>query len=150
MQRDLTSVSVLSEVVVNLGLTKEFEKNADGSLTRASKRRRDSLARSLAGRIAVASSSPTPQMDIVRVTYTGPDPTIGKRLVEEVKRTYISHTMAWIHEFLKSQRDYFLDESKEARKEVGIGILPFKFLVVRLGWSFHAGPTFAAGIKLDI
>lgn len=118
LRRGLKSVSVLSDVVEKLGLTKDFEKNDDGSLTRASKRRRDSLARSLASRIEVTSSTPTPQMDLVRIKYTGPDPTIGKRLVDEVKRTYISQTMVWIHEFLKGQRDYFQDEAEIARTEL--------------------------------
>ena len=34
------------------------------------------------------------------------------------------------------------------RKEFGIGIVPVKFAVVRLGWSFTVGPTVAAGIRI--
>lgn len=34
------------------------------------------------------------------------------------------------------------------RKEFGIGIVPVKFAVVRLGWSFTVGPTVAVGVRI--
>lgn len=34
------------------------------------------------------------------------------------------------------------------RKEFGVGIVPVKFAVIRLGWSFTVGPTVAAGIRI--
>lgn len=34
------------------------------------------------------------------------------------------------------------------RKEMGIGIVPARFAVIRLGWSFTVGPTIAAGIRI--
>jgi uncharacterized protein involved in exopolysaccharide biosynthesis len=124
MVRDLTSIECLSEVVENLDLTKNWERNEDGTLTEASIRRRNGLAGSLARTLSVSTVSPSEHIDIIRVTYTGPDPDIGRRLVDEVKRTYIRRTMTWIHEFLTSQQDYFrqeagdaLVEAKRARRE---------------------------------
>ncbi len=118
MVHDLTAVKSMSEVVENLNLTKDFERNEDGTLTEASKRRRDALARSLSAKLHISTTSPSEQIDIIQVTYTGPDPTIGRRLVDEVKRTYIRRTMVWIHEFLTSQRDYFTQQAREALAEV--------------------------------
>lgn len=34
------------------------------------------------------------------------------------------------------------------RKEFGVGIVPVKFAVIRLGWSFTVGPTIGAGIRI--
>jgi len=114
MARDLTSVAYMSDVVDNLRLTEEFEKNPDGTLTPVSMARRTALAQSLGSRLRITSHSPNEHVDIVELTYTGPDAKIGASLLDEVKRTYIRRTMAWIHEFLQSQRDYFLNEQAEA------------------------------------
>lgn len=118
MVRDLTSAECMSEVVENLGLLKDAERDANGALTKASIRRRDNLARQLGGNLAITSTSPSELIDIVKITYTGPDPTIGRALVDAVKKTYIKRTRVWIRDFLVSQRDYFLAESKEAAEEV--------------------------------
>jgi len=118
MVRDLTSVDYLSEVVENLGFTKDFPRDADGKLTEEARKQRDGIARSLAARIDVSTVSPSEQIDIVTITYTGPDPTIGRKLVDEAKRTYIRRTMVWIHNYLTDQRDYFKQESDVALAEV--------------------------------
>ncbi len=118
MVRDLTSVECMTEVVEKLSLPKGLEQEADGSLTKESKRQRESLARSLGGSLAVAVTSPSELIDIVKITYTGPDATIGRHLVDQLKKTYIRRTMAWIQLFLVSQRDYFLREAAEFREEM--------------------------------
>lgn len=114
MARDLTSLSYMVDVVDNLGLMKGLPRNEDGTLTPQSTRRRNGLASSLGSRIRVVATSPNDHVDIVTITYTGPDPNIGAKLLDEVKRTYIRRTMAWIHQFLASQRDYYLTEQEEA------------------------------------
>ena len=42
------------------------------------------------------------------------------------------------------------EEYKSVRKEIGIGILPVKNLVVKGGWSKSVGVTFEAGIRIPI
>lgn len=118
MVRDLTSSECMGEVVETLGLLSDAERNADGALTKSSIKRRDSLARQLGSDLTITSTSPSELIDIVKITYTGPDPTIGRGLVDAVKKTYIRRTRAWIREFLIGQRDYFLRESQEASAEL--------------------------------
>lgn len=113
MVRDLTSTECVGEVVETLGLISDLERDEEGNLTVDAKRRRDSFARSLAGTLGVSTVSPSELIDVIRITYTGPDPTIGTKLVDEVKRTYIRRTMGWIYEYLTSQRDYFRNEAVE-------------------------------------
>ncbi len=118
MVRDLTSPECMGEVVESLGLLKDAERDAEGVLTKASVKRRDNLARELGANLIITSSSPSELIDIVKINYTGPDPNIGRGLVDAVKRTYIRRTRAWIRDFLIGQRDYFLRESQEAAAEV--------------------------------
>ena len=118
MVRDLTSADSMAEVVENLGLVDDAERDANGELTPQGIRTRDSLARSLGSNLSISTVSASELVDVVKITYTGPDPTIGKRLVDEAKRTYIRRTGIWIHEFLVRQRDYFLREAEEAGAEV--------------------------------
>ncbi len=114
MVGDLTSMETMAEVVENLGLIENLQRDEDGELSEPMAVKRNALARSLAGKLSITTSSPSEHIDMIRITYTGPDPTIGARLVDEVKHTYIRRTMAWIHEFLTSQRDYFQEEAGEA------------------------------------
>ena len=118
MESDLTSLGTMREVVENLGLNTDFSRDEEGALTEASKRRRDGLARSLGARLRIGRRSPNRQMDIIAITYTGPDPQIGKKLVDEVKRVYIRRTMVWVREFLERQRDYFTREASKAAEEL--------------------------------
>jgi uncharacterized protein involved in exopolysaccharide biosynthesis len=118
MVRDLTSFECMSEVVEKLGLPKDAERDADGKLTAESARARDGLARAYSANVNVGVTSPSELVDIVKIGYTGPDATIGRALVDQLKKTYTRRTMAWIHEFLVKQRDYFLRESQDAREEL--------------------------------
>jgi len=118
MVRDLTSPECMGEVVERLGLLKDADRNPEGTLTREWARQRDSLARSLGADLNITASSPSELIDIVKITYTGPDAVIGKSLVDAVKHTYIRRTGTWIKEFLINQRDYFLREAEEVALEV--------------------------------
>lgn len=109
--RDLTSTDYMSEVVEEIGLLHAADRHKDGTLTPAGQRRRTSLARSLGGSLSISTTSPSELIDVIQITYTGPDPTIGKKLVEQAKKTYVRRTMEWIHEFLVKQRDYFRNEA---------------------------------------
>jgi capsular polysaccharide biosynthesis protein len=118
MVRDLTSVECMAEAVEKLDLIKGAELNPDGTMTAEPARRRDSLARSLGGNVSVTVNSPSELIDIVKITYTGPDSAIGRSLVDQLKKTYIRRTTAWIREYLVAQRDYFLREAAEAREQL--------------------------------
>lgn len=118
MVRDLTSAETMSEAVEKLGLLADLERNAEGDLTESSARKRDSLARMLGSKLTITVNSPSELIDVVRITYTGEDPALGRKLVDEVKRSYIRRTGAWIYDFLVQQRDYFKREVEDAAAEV--------------------------------
>lgn len=116
--RDLTSVECMSEVVDNIGLTKDFARNEDGTLMESSLRRRAGLARALGSKIRLSTGSPNEHTDIINIIYTGPDPTIGKKLLDEVKATYIRRTMVWVQQHLEGLREYYQAEATQALEEL--------------------------------
>ena len=118
MERDLTSVAYMSDVVDNLKLVEPQPGDTGGETSPSASMRRAALARSLGSMITINTTSPSEHIDIIRLTYTGPDPRIGARLLDEVKKTYIRRTLIWIHEFLMSQRDYFQQALVDAAEEL--------------------------------
>ena len=114
---DLKSEEYMSEVVDNLGLTKDFARDAEGQLTDGSKRRRAGLARGMASRLQLWKNIPEPNIIQVEITYTGPDSTIGRDLVDEVKKTYARRSKLWIRDYLVSQRDFYAHQLQEAKGE---------------------------------
>ncbi len=116
--RDLKSAAYMTEVVDKIGLTKDFERNADGALTKESMRRRKSLALSLGRRLSLKTRRPNDQVDIIEITYTGPDPNIGRKLLDAAKEVYIKRTMDWVRQHLEGLRDYYSAEKAEALTEL--------------------------------
>ena len=116
--RDLTSVDCMAEVMENIGLTADLPRRPDGTLPDASQRKRNTMARALGKRISIQTRSPNDQTDINEITYTGPDPTIGTRLLNELKATYTRRTMAWVQRHLESLRDYYTLETAEAMDQL--------------------------------
>ncbi|MBU0718825.1 MAG: hypothetical protein KJ749_11295, partial [Planctomycetes bacterium] len=114
VNQDLTSKECMAEVVERIGLIETFERNPDGTLTAASARRRDTLALALADKISIATRSPNEHTDVVNITYTGPDPAIGSKLLDAMKETYIRRTKAWVQDHLLGLREYYVAETAKA------------------------------------
>jgi hypothetical protein len=41
-------------------------------------------------------------------------------------------------------------DAGDLRKEFGVGIMPYKMTLIRLGWSSEVGPTICAGVKIPL
>ncbi len=147
MARDLTSVEYMGDVVENLGLTKDFERLQDGSLTEASLQRRHALARSLAGRLTISTVSPSELLDVTEITYTGPDAELGKRLVEEARRTFILRTKTRIRAHLTDLRKFWIEESESA--ESALRLARRDETAFRLE-NPHSDPNNPGGISLKL
>jgi hypothetical protein len=117
MVDDLKSEEYMVEVVDNLGLTEGFARDAEGNLTQDSLQRRATLARSLSNRLWIWTNTPDNYVDQVEITYTGPDPNIGRRLVDEVKKNFIRRTRGWVRDRLVARRAYFAEQLAEAEQE---------------------------------
>ena len=52
--------------------------------------------------------------------------------------------------FTKSGVFYTHGKTRGPRKEIGIGITPYEWTVVRLGWSKTVGPSFTIGAKIPL
>ncbi len=114
LERDITAPEYMAEVVENLGFAKDLPRDRDGNLTPQGRYHRDAIGRGLAAHITIFTSEQRDDMDLVRVNYTGSDPEIGKRLVDEVKNTYIRRTQRRIREHLESQERWYAARMEEA------------------------------------
>lgn len=113
MVRDISSVECVQEAVEDLGLAAGGEPDAgDDSTLEARPSRR--LAQSLAAALDVSVESPGEHLDVIRITYTGPDPAIGPQLVKAVKQTSLRRAAHHIRAFLSGQQEFFRREAEEA------------------------------------
>ncbi|HNQ23993.1 MAG TPA: hypothetical protein PKK06_12960 [Phycisphaerae bacterium] len=118
LNRDIVSTEYLGDVADALGYTKDLPRNPDGTFTEAGTKARSTIARSLASGVSVSTVSPSPHIDLVTITYVGPNQAHAKPLVEQIRRTYIRRTMDRVRQFLESQREYFQREADEACEQL--------------------------------
>lgn len=118
MSRELMAVERMGPIVETLSLAGELYYDADGSLTSESLQRRNSVARSIAGNLSVTTTAASELTDVVTITYTGPDSTIGRSLVDEIKEAYMARAGEWMLHFLSRRSDYYAREAGEARQEM--------------------------------
>ncbi|MFQ5589851.1 MAG: hypothetical protein ACE5HE_01695 [Phycisphaerae bacterium] len=116
--RDMTSLEYMTEVIDRIGLIDASMRNDDDTLTEAGLQHRRALAHELGRRISLKTRQPNDQVDIIDVTYTGPDPNIGQKLLDAIKAVYISRTMDWVQQHLDGLRDYYAAERAEALEEL--------------------------------
>jgi uncharacterized protein involved in exopolysaccharide biosynthesis len=117
MVEDITSPEVVAEAIKDMGLADNLERDPDGTLTRKGKRRLDAMARSFGSTLSVGWKMPSEYIDIITLTYKGPNPELGTRLVDAVKKAYIRRAMGWIQEFLEEQRTFFRSEADTAHQQ---------------------------------
>ncbi|UCF35158.1 MAG: hypothetical protein JSV78_07600 [Phycisphaerales bacterium] len=117
MVEDVTSPEVVAEAIKDMGLADNLERKPEGTLTKRGKQRLDAMARSLGSTISVGWKMPSEYIDIMTLTYKGPDPELGTKLVDAVKKAYIRRAMGWIQEFLEEQRTFFQGEAETAHQE---------------------------------
>jgi uncharacterized protein involved in exopolysaccharide biosynthesis len=117
MVEDITSPEVVAEAIKDMGLADNLEHDLEGTLTNKGKRRLNAMARSLAATLSVGWKMPSEYIDIITLTYKGPNPELGTRLVDAVKKAYIRRAMGWIQEFLEEQQTFFQGEGETAHQE---------------------------------
>jgi uncharacterized protein involved in exopolysaccharide biosynthesis len=117
MVEDITSPEVVAEAIKDMGLADNLEHDLEGTLTNKGKRRLNTMARSLAATLSVGWKMPSEYIDIITLTYKGPNPELGTKLVDAVKKAYIRRAMGWIQEFLEEQQTFFQGEGETAHQE---------------------------------
>jgi len=60
--------------------------------------------------------------------------------------TIIKYVYVWGGMDVFTKNGLFQSGFNGIRKEAGVGITPYKFLVMRIGWSSSVGPSVAAGV----
>ena len=116
--RDLKNTEHMVRVVDDLGMSQDLERDETGAFTPDALKSRAAMGRGLASVLSVYTRPSSNNVDIVDLSYTGPDPTLGRKLVEAVRREYVRATDEWMQKFLNEQRDIYIEMEQEAMGEL--------------------------------
>lgn len=141
LERDIVAPDYMAEVVEHLKLAGDLEHGPDGSLTPESRKKAEGVGRSLAGYVSTFSRERSPHLDLIEVVYTGPDPVLGKRLVDEVRNTYVRRTQLRIREFLEEQRDWYTTRLSEGTQRLWAAQKRYAELLIAHPYSHSGDPT---------
>ncbi len=118
LRRDVKSLDSMIEVVERLGQVEDIEKNPDGTLTEESYKRCESQARALASGIMVRLVQKDEHLDQIEISYSGSEPGLPQKIVDEVKNAYIRSTRERLAGVLNEVRTYFNNIAEEGRKKI--------------------------------
>jgi uncharacterized protein involved in exopolysaccharide biosynthesis len=107
---NLAGYNAVSEAADQLGLTRDFPRDASGELTPEGRARKQALVVALGRQIEVGLLEKSSFLDLIEVRYKGDDPDLGIRLVTRLKDNYITNTRAWISDIVVKARDFFQQE----------------------------------------
>ncbi|MCB9849916.1 MAG: hypothetical protein H6817_04350 [Phycisphaerales bacterium] len=117
LERDIKSMEAMQEVVTNLGLV-DLQYNPDGTMTDDSLRSVRAKAASLMGGVSATVVQKADHYDEIRIAFEGAEPYLPKRVVEEVKDTYIRWMRAKLVDMLNEGMAYFQGEADSRRDEI--------------------------------
>lgn len=112
LERDVVAPDAFGEALETLGMGPPIQRLSDGRP--ASQTAVEAAVHNVAPLISVTSKERTPHLDLVEIKYTGPDPAMGVRLVDELKNKYIQRTQARIREVLVDKRDWYTTRLADA------------------------------------
>ncbi|MCC7290767.1 MAG: hypothetical protein IT449_01750 [Phycisphaerales bacterium] len=118
LERDIVAVDAMAEVVDKLGLVPDITRDENGAPTPDSQARLEAMGRAMAGTISLSGKERTPHLDLIEVRYTGPDPSVGARLVDQVKNTYIERTQQRIRALLDSKKSWYVTRLAEGTQRL--------------------------------
>ena len=116
LRRDVTSPEIMNEVVDRLGLSKDFRRNPDGSLTAEGQRMRRQIGGRLASGVSARFQGKTPHQDTVHLYYEGPDGDLAAPLLNVVREAYVRRTRERLTRRLQENKTYFENEAARRRK----------------------------------
>lgn len=118
LARDFTDPEAMAEVVANLDLIPDLQRNTDGSLTETSLKRCEALGASLAAGVTVRLKQKAEHFDQIQVTYASGDLGLPQKVVDEIKNVYIRRTRNRLTEMLHDVTDYFTSIAEDQRSKV--------------------------------
>jgi uncharacterized protein involved in exopolysaccharide biosynthesis len=115
---NLAGYNAIAEAVEELGLTRDFPRDANGELTPEGRARKQNLVVGLSGQVSIALLEKSNFLDLIEVRYHGEDPDLGVQLVSRLRENYVARTRLWISDILEKSRQFFSQEAGNRKQRV--------------------------------
>lgn len=115
LAQEITQFSVMDKVVDDIGLTKNFPRDANGQLTAQGQVQKQALIGGLTTGIEVRWDVRSSKVDLVTVSCTSSDPVIAERLPNALVQYYIERTSARIVDRLNDSYAFLKRKTEEAK-----------------------------------
>lgn len=114
---DLMGYHALAQAVDDLGLNKDFPRDAQGALLPEGRVMNQKLIAGLPEFLEVKILEKSTYLDLIQVRYTGQDPVLGQKLVSQLKDNYIARTRNYITDILHKSLEFFSTEAARRREK---------------------------------
>ncbi len=115
---DLKGYNAVAAAVEQLGMTRDYPRDANGRPTPEARAAKQALISRLVGDIGVSVKQKGEFLDLIEVTYLGEQPEIGVKMINRLKDNYMVATRARVAEILHSAHDFFGTEADKYKNEV--------------------------------
>jgi len=114
---NLKGYHALCAAIDELGLTKDFPRDANGKLTPAGDTRKLQLTTSLSRCLEMSVIEKSASFDLIELRYRGSDPDLGVKLVKLLSENYMRNTSRQISTILAESKTFFTREAQKRAEQ---------------------------------
>jgi hypothetical protein len=118
--QDVKSIETMTEVVEELELVEDIERDAGGALTPEAQKALRRKAASLIGGVDARVVQRADHYDEISISYEGSEPYLPRRLVDQLKNVYVRRMRATLIDMLTEGMAYFQGQADDRRAEVDL------------------------------
>jgi len=135
---DLKGYGTVVAAVEELGLTRDFPRDADGNLTREGQMAKRALVDRLSAGMTVSVEKKSRFLDVIAIFYTGQEPEIAAKVINRLVDNYKVASRSRAREILNSSYKFFSREAEKQQKRV----LALETELLRMTMAYpEAGPS---------
>ena len=122
LEHELSGREAVKEASEELGLTRGFERGADGTLTLNGEMAMRTLVEGVMKNIQVRWTVRSRQVDLVSVSFTRDEPDLAQSMPNTLVRNYIAKVHDKIIDQLKKSRDFLQERVSEVDTRLGLAL----------------------------
>lgn len=115
---DLLNRETFKRVLEDIGVTRDWPREADGRLTPEGAARQQALIAGLLSRIKVTPMEKGTELDLVEIAYTGDNPELAALVINRLKDEYIRDVQSRIQDILDRSHQFFQEECQKRSREL--------------------------------
>jgi uncharacterized protein involved in exopolysaccharide biosynthesis len=113
LRHELAGQAAVLQVAEELGLLRELPRDADGSLTRAGRARRQQIVQELMSNINIRWEVRSKSLDLISISVTHSDPRLARDVPNALARNYIDKVYKEILSGLERRHKFFLEQAEQ-------------------------------------